>query len=155
MNGNYWARCRRSHMRRGERQVPTQLRIHEPVLPTYIELMAMKRFLFVCSQNRLRSPTAEQVFSQRSDIEVMSAGTNNDACNPLTAELVEWADFIVVMERTHRNKLQKRFYSALKSKRIICLDIPDEYEFMDPGLVRLLQARMMRHLPASSPVETG
>jgi predicted protein tyrosine phosphatase len=115
--------------------------------------MAMKRFLFVCSQNRLRSPTAEQIFSQRSDIEVMSAGTNNDACNPLTAELVEWADFIVVMERTHRNKLQKRFYSALKSKRIICLDIPDEYEFMDPGLVRLLQARMMRHLPASSPVE--
>ena len=113
----------------------------------------MKRFLFVCSQNRLRSPTAEQVFSKRPDIEVMSAGTNNDAFNPLTAELVEWADFIVVMERTHRNKVQKRFHSALRSKHIICLDIPDDYEFMDPGLIRLLEARMQRHLPASFPVE--
>ena len=99
--------------------------------------MRMKRFLFVCSQNRLRSPTAEQIFSRRSDIEVMSAGTNNDAFNPLTDELVEWADFIVVMERTHRNKVQKRFQSALRSKHIICLNIPDDYEFMDPGLIRL------------------
>lgn len=107
----------------------------------------MKRFLFVCSQNRLRSPTAEQVFSARTDIVVASAGTNNDAENPLTSELIEWADFLVVMERSHRNKVQNRFRSALGNKRIICLDIPDEYEFMDPGLVRLLEARMIRHLP--------
>ena len=107
----------------------------------------MKRFLFVCSQNRLRSPTAEQVFSARADIEVASAGTNNDAENPLTDELIEWADFIVVMEKSHRNKVQKRFGRSLGKKRIICLDIPDDYEFMDPGLVRLLEARMARHLP--------
>ena len=50
----------------------------------------MKRFLFVCSQNRLRSPTAEQVFAQHPGIEVASAGTNNDAENPLTSELIEW-----------------------------------------------------------------
>ncbi|TGP13144.1 protein tyrosine phosphatase, partial [Mesorhizobium sp. M1D.F.Ca.ET.234.01.1.1] len=51
----------------------------------------MKNVLFVCSQNRLRSPTAEQVFSKRRDIEVESAGTNHDADNPLTHELVTWA----------------------------------------------------------------
>lgn len=107
----------------------------------------MKRFLFICSQNRLRSPTAEQIFSTRSDIEVASAGTNNDAENPLTDELVQWADFIVVMEKSHRNKIQGRFKRVLGNKRVICLDIPDEYEFMDPGLVRLLEARMARHLP--------
>ncbi len=107
----------------------------------------MKRFLFVCSQNRLRSPTAEQVFSTRSDIEVTSAGTNNDAENPLTDELVQWADVVVVMERAHRNKVQKRFNRALGNRKIICLDIPDDYEFMDPHLVRLLEARMARHLP--------
>lgn len=107
----------------------------------------MKRFLFVCSQNRLRSPTAEQVFSARNDIEVSSAGTNNDAENPLTDELIEWADFIVVMERTHRNKIQKRFHRKMATKRLICLDIPDDYEFMEPALVRLLEARMARHLP--------
>ena len=106
----------------------------------------MKRVLFVCSQNRLRSPTAEQVFSKRSDIEVDSAGTNHDADNPLTAELVEWADIIFVMEKTHRTKLQQRFRSALKNTRVICLDIPDEFEFMDPMLVRQLETKVSRHL---------
>lgn len=108
----------------------------------------MKRFLFVCSQNKLRSPTAEQIFSVRDDIEVSSAGTNHDAENPLDAEQVEWADIIVVMEKQHRNKLQQRFKSALKSKRIVVLDIPDEYEFMDDALIKILKAKMQKHLPA-------
>jgi predicted protein tyrosine phosphatase len=107
----------------------------------------MKRVLFVCSQNRLRSPTAEQVFSRRRDIEVDSAGTNNDADNPLTAELVEWADIIFVMEKTHRSKLQRRFRRHLKKARVICLDIPDEFGFMDPMLVRLLETKVSRYLP--------
>jgi predicted protein tyrosine phosphatase len=109
----------------------------------------MKHFLFVCSQNRLRSPTAEHIFAGYPDIEVSSAGTNNDAENPLTAELVEWADTIFVMERAHRNKLQKRFRPSLGARRVVCLDIPDDYEFMDPELIRLLKARMTRHLPMS------
>lgn len=113
----------------------------------------MKHYLFVCSQNRLRSPTAEQVFSRRSDIEVASAGTNHNAENPLTSELVRWADFIVVMERAHRNKVQKRFRNDLNGKCIICLDIPDDYDFMDPRLIRLLNARMMRHFPMQSTAE--
>ena len=108
----------------------------------------MKHFLFVCSQNKLRSPTAEQIFSAREDIEVSSAGTNHDAENPLDNEQIECADMIIVMEKHHRNKIQKRFFAALKTKRIVVLDVPDEYEFMDPGLVRLLNAKMMRHLPA-------
>jgi predicted protein tyrosine phosphatase len=107
----------------------------------------VKRYLFICSQNKLRSPTAEQIFSARDDIEVSSAGTNHDAENPLDMEQVEWADFIIVMEKHHRNKLQKRFFSALKSKRIIVLGIPDEYEFMDEELIRILKAKMLRHLP--------
>ena len=107
----------------------------------------MKNVLFVCSQNRLRSPTAEQVFSNHPRFNVASAGTNNDAEVPLTSELVQWADFVVVMEKHHRNKVQKRFKSELKDARVICLDIPDEYEFMDEGLVRLLKARLARHLP--------
>lgn len=107
----------------------------------------MKNVLFVCSQNRLRSPTAEQMFSQRPDIEVASAGTNSDADTPLTAELVEWADVIFVMEKIHRTKLQQRFRASLKSKRVVCLDIPDKYGFMDPALVRVLEARLARHLP--------
>ena len=107
----------------------------------------MKNVLFVCSQNKLRSPTAEQVFAQRPDIEVASAGTNSDAETPLSAELINCADVIFVMEKAHRTKLQQRFRASLKSKRIVCLDIPDKYRFMDPELVQLLEARVSRHLP--------
>ena len=107
----------------------------------------MMNLLFVCSQNRLRSPTAEQVFASHPALDVTSAGTNNDAENPVTAELLEWADIIFVMERMHRNKLQQRFRQALKTSRIICLDIPDDYDFMDDELIRLLKVKVSRFLP--------
>lgn len=108
----------------------------------------MKNVLFVCSQNKLRSPTAEQVFANHPACEVSSAGTNADAENPLSPELVRWADIIFVMERTHRSKLQKRYRADLKHARVICLDIPDEYEFMDDDLISLLKVKVSRHLPA-------
>ena len=107
----------------------------------------MKRVLFLCSQNRLRSPTAERVFAAREGIEVASAGLDSDAENPVTPELLAWADMIFVMEKSHRNKLAKKFREHLKDKRVICLDIPDEYDYMDPGLVAILKARVSRHLP--------
>jgi predicted protein tyrosine phosphatase len=101
----------------------------------------MKRALFICSQNRLRSPTAEQVFSGRPGFEVASAGLNNDADVPVSPELLQWADIIFVMEKAHRDKLSKKFRPHLKDKRIVCLDIPDEFEFMDTALIRLLEAK--------------
>ena len=107
----------------------------------------MRKLLFVCSMNRLRSPTAEQVFSLSPDLEVASAGLDRDADEPVTVELLAWADIVFVMEKSHRNKLRRRFRPALKHARVICLDIPDEYEFMDPGLVRLLEAKVPRFVP--------
>lgn len=81
----------------------------------------MKRVLFICSQNRLRSPTAERVFPNREGFEVTSAGLNPEAETPVSADLLEWADVIFVMERTHRNRLSKKFKVHLDGKRIICL----------------------------------
>lgn len=107
----------------------------------------MKRVLFVCSQNRLRSPTAERVFASWSGIEVASAGLNDDAQKVLTAEMLLWADVIFVMERSQRNKLAKKFRATLGGKRVVCLDIPDEYDLMDPALVALLEAKVPRYLP--------
>jgi predicted protein tyrosine phosphatase len=106
----------------------------------------MKHCLFICSQNRLRSPTAEQVFSGYPGIETASAGTNRGADNPVSTELIEWADLIFVMEQQHRSKLTTGFRSCLKNKRIICLDIPDDYAFMEPALVRLLESKVSRFL---------
>lgn len=106
----------------------------------------MRKVLFICSQNRLRSPTAEQVFADWPGVETASAGLNNDAENPLTPELLAWADVVFVMERTHCNKLSSRFRRKLERQRIICLDIPDDYDYMDPALVALLRAKVPRHL---------
>jgi predicted protein tyrosine phosphatase len=106
----------------------------------------MKTVLFVCGRNQLRSPTAEQIFSQRADLEVESAGLDPTCGNPVTAELVAWADLIFVMEKAHRAKLSRRFKAHLKRARVICLDIPDNYALMDPELIRLLHARVTPRL---------
>jgi len=107
----------------------------------------MKRILFICGQNRLRSPTAEKIFSSYPGIEVAAAGINHDAQEPLTAELIEWADLIFVMERNHRAKLSKKFRAHLKNKRITCLDIPDKYDYMDSTLIQLLRSKITSFLP--------
>ncbi|WP_234831923.1 hypothetical protein [Sphingobium yanoikuyae] len=72
-----------------------------------------RHYLFVCSQNKLRSPTAEQIFADHPGIETLSAGTNHDAETPLDNEMLRWADTIFVMEKTHRSKIQQRFRGAL------------------------------------------
>ena len=108
----------------------------------------IRNVLFICSRNRLRSPTAEQVFADWPQIETSSAGLDHDADNPVTPELLAWADTIFVMERMHRRKLATKFRACLGNKRLICLEIPDNYAFMDPGLIALLKTRVSRHLPS-------
>ena len=83
-------------------------------------------------------------------MECSSAGTNKDAEVPLTPELVKWAEIIFVMEKMHRNKLSAKFKKQLMNKRVICLDIPDDYEFMEPELVRLLKVKVCRFFPHAS-----
>lgn len=102
----------------------------------------MIRALFVCSQNRLRSPTAEQVFSRYEGVECESAGVHDSADVPLDPELIDWADIIFVMERAHRSKMARKFKRHLDGKRVVVLGIPDDYEYMDPRLIRLLEAKV-------------
>lgn len=107
----------------------------------------MKKLLFLCSQNKLRSPTAETVFAGHAGVEVDSAGLNNDAIVPLSDEQIEWADVIIVMEKVHRNRLNRKFGHLLGGKRIAVLNIPDDYDYMDEELIRLLQLRCQPYLP--------
>ena len=104
------------------------------------------RLLFVCSENRLRSPTAAAVFSEYADVEAISAGTNSDCEQPVTGDLIEWADAVLVMEKSHRNKVSKKFRGLLKDKKLGVLWIPDNYDFMDPDLIRLLEAKVPRYV---------
>lgn len=106
----------------------------------------MPRALFICSRNRLRSPTAEQLFAVWPCVESDSAGLAPDAEVPLSAEQLHWAELIFVMERVHQRRLQQRFGAQLKGKRVICLGIPDDYQYMQPELVELLQHKVGSYL---------
>ena len=53
------------------------------------------------------------------------------------------------MEKVHRSKLAKKFRAHLGDKHIVCLDIPDEYQYMDPALVALLKTKVPKYLPRS------
>ena len=100
------------------------------------------RALFICTHNRLRSPTAEQVFASWPGIETDSAGVGADADVPLSPEQLAWAEIVFVMEKVHRSRLSKQFQRHLNGKRIVCLDIPDDYDYMQPELVRRLEKKV-------------
>jgi predicted protein tyrosine phosphatase len=86
------------------------------------------------------------VFCQYPDLEVASAGTNHDAEISVGPDLLRWADVIFVMEKIHRTKLSNRFKQHLGQARIICLDIPDRYSYMDPDLVEILKTKVSKFL---------
>ncbi|OXI88635.1 phosphotyrosine protein phosphatase [Burkholderia sp. AU33423] len=101
----------------------------------------MTRALFICSRNRLRSPTAEAVFAAWPDVETDSAGLAPDADTRVSAEQLDWADVVFVMERAHKARLAAQFGAHLRHKKIVCLDIPDRYAYMQPELVTLLERK--------------
>jgi predicted protein tyrosine phosphatase len=98
------------------------------------------RVLFVCSQNRWRSPTAERIFGGHQGIDARSRGVAGSARRKLTATDVAWADLILVMEEEHRERLVEHHRDQIGSTPVHVLDIPDEYEYMDPELVEMLEA---------------
>jgi predicted protein tyrosine phosphatase len=102
----------------------------------------MKNILFICGANKLRSPTAEQIFWKYPNIESDSAGLNAEADQRVSPEQIEWADIIFVMEKPMRAKLAKQFRKILNGKRVVCLDIPDNYSYMQAELVALLEKKV-------------
>jgi len=95
------------------------------------------KVLFVCNQNRHRSPTAAEVF--RSKFETKSAGLYSD--KPVSAKEIVWADIIVVMEEEQRVELAKRFPELFLKKKIISLNVPDTFYYKQPELIELLNKK--------------
>jgi predicted protein tyrosine phosphatase len=102
----------------------------------------LRRILFICARNRLRSATAEAIFAGIDGVEVTSAGTASDAECPVSADLIEWADEIYVMERQQKKLLTLRYGALLVTKRMTCLGIPDRFGFMQDDLIGLLKAKV-------------
>jgi predicted protein tyrosine phosphatase len=107
------------------------------------------KLLFVCSQNKLRSPTAEALYRGHPGYRVKSAGTKAGSGVRITGGLIGWADRIFVMEKNHALILREKYPDALVGKHLVCLHIPDEYQYMDPELIAVLKAKLSRFLPPS------
>lgn len=95
--------------------------------------------LFICSRNQWRSPTAEQVFRKHPMLAVRSAGTSPNARRTVSPDDIAWANVILVMEEKHKSRLKAQFKRLLDGRAVHVLDIPDDYQYMDPELVEQLQ----------------
>lgn len=104
----------------------------------------MTNILFICGKARRRSPTAATVAAQRLGQPTDFAGLSADADERVSPEQLVWADTIAVMEKSQLSRLKRQFGPELKNKRLVCLDIPDTFETMQPELVELLTARLSR-----------
>ena len=104
-------------------------------------------FLFICSRNQWRSPTAEQVFAQGYGIHTRSAGTSSHARHTINNRDSAWADLILVMEEKHKKQLAMQCSRQLQHKQVVVLVIPDDYQFMDAELVELLKQSVLPYLP--------
>ena len=74
------------------------------------------KILFVCTMNYQRSRTAAEIYKTDERFEVCSAGVAKDAYTRIDMENLTWADFIIVMEKAHRNKIRKQFKSDYADK---------------------------------------
>jgi predicted protein tyrosine phosphatase len=111
-----------------------------------LEAASPTRILFVCTQNRARSLTAETLYHRFPSYEVLSAGTDRSARIPVTEEHVAWADLIFVMQEEHTQFIRDQFHGVLDGKEVICLNIPDVYNYMEPVLVAVLRSSLKPYL---------
>ena len=102
--------------------------------------------LFICSRNQWRSRTAETIFKNKNGFQVKSAGTENSARIRVSNQLIKWADLIFVMENKHKKRISEMFPEQIIDKKIIVLDIPDEFKYMDEELIDNLNDSVSFHL---------
>ncbi|WP_414660126.1 protein-tyrosine-phosphatase [Horticoccus sp. 23ND18S-11] len=105
------------------------------------------RVLFVCALNQWRSPTAEHLYRDDSRLQVRSAGVRAQARRRVTESDLVWADIVFVMDREQKQWIGKEFRS-LDLPEIRILDVPDEFQYMDPRLQAALRAALDPELAA-------
>ena len=113
-------------------------------------MKALMNLLFVCSKNQWRSPTAERIYQDHPNLNVRSAGISQSARKLINSIDINWSDIIFVMENKHKSYITDHFRDQLNNKRLIVLDIPDEYQYMDDELIKWLtesvNAYLLQHM---------
>lgn len=102
--------------------------------------------LFLCSRNKRRSLTAEKIFDNRGGNRAYSAGTEPGARVKVTPGMLSCADMIFCMEKKHLRYIRDKYPDIISEKRVIVLNIPDDFEFMDDELVDLLESGVSENI---------
>ena len=50
------------------------------------------------------------------------------------------------MEKNHVNILRKKYRETLSAKQLVCLHIPDDYDYMDAELIAVLKFKLSRYI---------
>lgn len=101
-----------------------------------------KRVLTVCSANMLRSPTIAHVLSAEPyNFNTRSAGVAGFALIPVTEDLLVWADEVVCADTEHAIAIRDKMIQYGLDKPIVNLNIPDNYEYRNPKLIKLIKER--------------
>ena len=90
----------------------------------------------------MRSRTAESIYSDDCRYIVKSAGISKNAQVKLSEDLIIWADFVFVMESKFKDIIVDLYPIESLSKKILSLDIPDNYYYMETLLVELIKNRV-------------
>ena len=107
--------------------------------------MSKPKILFVCSRNKWRSPTAQNIYENDSRIEVRSAGLSEKSPHIISDSDILWANLILVMESKHKTRIQDLFRD-IELPPIKSLDVPDEYKYMDEELIKLIEIGVEHHI---------
>lgn len=110
--------------------------------------------LFLCSAGLLRSATAASIFSGKPyNFNTRNAGTTASyALIDVSIVLLVWADAIYLMDESNRRELNRfmeddncdpTFQQMVRDKCHV-LNIPDNFTYRDPRLVKLLKAAMKK-----------
>lgn len=100
------------------------------------------KILFVCSRNKWRSPTAEEIYKRHPQISVKSGGVSTKGNHQVNEKDLKWADLIIFMENGHRAKLMAQYRGSIDFPYTEVLNIPDEYQYMDNDLVEILKVQV-------------
>lgn len=99
-----------------------------------------------CSQNKRRSLTAEKLFDGSEGHKARSAGTETNARTKVTPGILGWADIIFCMEKKHVRRIREKYGDVIANKKVICLNISDDYEYMDRELQDALESLVWDYL---------
>ena len=93
----------------------------------------------VCSAGLLRSPTIAKVLVMNG-YNTRSCGCRDYALIQIDNVLIEWADVVVFADQEHKAVVDQT--QCLSGKDVYILDIPDNYGYGDPELVKIIETKL-------------